>query len=175
MTSPGLPNAEAVARLNAMSETHARQLLTRCCGASRWVEGMLRARPFASPGALSSCAEEVWSGLEGPDFLEAFSHHPEVGADLDELRRKFAATAELSRQEQAGAGSASEATLLALRAGNQAYRERFGYLFIVCATGKNASEMLKLLEARLNNAPELELSIAAAEQAKITQLRLEKI
>ncbi|HYJ11238.1 MAG TPA: 2-oxo-4-hydroxy-4-carboxy-5-ureidoimidazoline decarboxylase, partial [Polyangiaceae bacterium] len=113
--------------------------------------------------------------LAATDFLEAFSHHPEIGANLDELGRKFAATAELSLAEQAGAANASAATLSALRSQNHAYRTRFGYSFIVCASGKTASEMLELLNGRLNNAPEVELGIAAAEQAKITHLRLEKL
>jgi len=136
---------------------------------------MLRARPFASAGALLSEAEEAWARLEECDYLEAFAHHPEIGADLSELRKKFASTAELSLGEQAGATTASEETLLALRAGNRAYRERFGYSFIVCATGKSALQMLALLEQRLPNPADSELHIAAAEQAKITRLRLEKL
>lgn len=136
---------------------------------------MLRARPFASADALLSQADEIWSHLEKPDYLEAFRHHPEIGENLAELRSKFARTAELSLGEQAGVTTASEATLLALRHGNQAYRERFGYSFIVCASGKSASEMLALLEQRLPNTADSELGLAAAEQAKITHLRLEKL
>jgi 2-oxo-4-hydroxy-4-carboxy-5-ureidoimidazoline decarboxylase len=136
---------------------------------------MLRARPFYSAHSLLSQADEAWNRLEARDYLEAFSHHPEIGADLSELRKKFASTAELSLGEQAGATTASEETLLALRAGNRAYRERFGYSFIVCATGKSALEMLALLERRLPNPADSELSVAAAEQAKITRLRLEKL
>ncbi len=136
---------------------------------------MLRARPFGSPSALLSAADEVWGHMEARDYLEAFAHHPEIGSDLGELRKKFASTAELSLGEQAGATTASEATLLALRAGNRAYRERFGYSFIVCATGKTALEMLSLLEQRLPNPADAELGVAAAEQAKITRLRLEKL
>jgi len=94
---------------------------------------------------------------------------------LDELRKKFAGTAALSQAEQAGAFGASEETLLALREKNRSYRERFGYSFIVCATGKTAAQMLALLEARLGNEAQTELAVAAAEQAKITRLRLEKV
>jgi 2-oxo-4-hydroxy-4-carboxy-5-ureidoimidazoline decarboxylase len=161
-------------RLNALPELEARELLTRCCGATRWVDAMLSARPFASTAALHAEADAAWARLEARDYLEAFSHHPEIGADLDELRRRFTGTAALSRGEQAGAASASAATLLALREQNREYRERFGYSFIVCATGKTADEMLALLRGRLQNAPAEELTIAAAEQAKITHLRLEK-
>jgi 2-oxo-4-hydroxy-4-carboxy-5-ureidoimidazoline decarboxylase len=169
------PSSAGLARLNALSEPEARLALERCCGAARWVEGMLARRPFASLIALHDQAELIWRGLAAADFLEAFSHHPEIGANLDELRRRFANTAELSRAEQAGAAQASEQTLQALREQNHAYRQRFGYSFIVCATGKSAPEMLALLEQRTNNAPETELAIAAAEQAKITRLRLEKL
>ena len=175
MASEERPNAAVLDWLNALPPSEARLVLQRCCGAARWVEGMLRRRPFPSAAALLQEAEAVWLELAAADFLEAFSHHPEIGASLDELRRKFAATAQLSLGEQAGAVSASEATLDALRSQNQAYRTRFGYSFIVCATGKTASQMLALLQARLDNAPEVELGVAAAEQAKITRLRLEKL
>jgi 2-oxo-4-hydroxy-4-carboxy-5-ureidoimidazoline decarboxylase len=175
MASDERPSRAALDWLNALPPSEARLVLQRCCGAARWVEGMLQRRPFPSSAALLQGAEAVWRELAAADFLEAFSHHPEIGANLDELRRKFAATAELSLAEQAGAVNASEATLSALRSQNHAYRTRFGYSFIVCASGKTASEMLELLNGRLNNAPEVELGIAAAEQAKITHLRLEKL
>jgi 2-oxo-4-hydroxy-4-carboxy-5-ureidoimidazoline decarboxylase len=162
-------------RLNALSREAAAEALARCCGAARWVEAMLARRPFASLSALLGAAAEVWAELGPEQMREAFAQHPEIGANLDELRSKFAVTGDWARAEQAGAARASEATLLALRSGNRAYRARFGYSFIVCATGKSAGEMRDLLEARLGNPPELELGIAAAEQAKITQLRLEKL
>jgi 2-oxo-4-hydroxy-4-carboxy-5-ureidoimidazoline decarboxylase len=136
---------------------------------------MLEHRPFASTPALLALADRVWSGLEREDFLEAFSHHPQIGADLAELQKKFASTSAWSASEQAGTGSAERATLEALRDENRAYLERFGYIFIVCATGKSAAEMLALLRARLPNDFATELKIAAAESAKITKLRLEKL
>ena len=172
---PARPSWEAVARLNAMPRAEAEQALQRCCGSARWVEVMLAARPFASGVDLLARAERAWHSLLTKDYLEAFAHHPEIGADLDELRRRFASTAALAETEQAGAAGADEATLAALRAQNRAYRERFGYVFIVCASGKSAREMLGLLEARLHNPPELEIGVAAAEQAKITRLRLERL
>ena len=161
--------------LSSADESIARIALTRCCGASRWVEGMLERRPFSDDDALYAAAEEVWAGMTRADILEAFDHHPRIGADIDKLRQKFAATQDLSVSEQSGVASASEATLQALRAGNIAYEERFGHIFIVCATGKTAAEMLALLNARLPNEPDDELRIAAGEQAKITRLRLEKL
>ena len=162
-------------RLNALSLDEATEALARCCGAARWVEAMLARRPFASRAALFAAAADVWSRMTPDDLLEAFAQHPEIGENLAELRGKFAATADWASVEQRGAVGASEATLIALRNGNQAYRARFGYSFIVCATGKSADEMRALLEARLDNPPELELGIAAAEQAAITHLRLEKL
>jgi allantoicase len=169
------PSAAAVERLSSMSEADAREQLRRCCGSRRWVEAMLAARPFESASDLLVHAERVWRTLRIEDYLEAFAQHPEIGADLDELRRRYADTAALAETEQAGAVGADEATLTALRAQNQAYRARFGYVFIVCASGKSAREMLSVLEARLHNSPELEMGVAAAEQAKITRLRLERI
>jgi 2-oxo-4-hydroxy-4-carboxy-5-ureidoimidazoline decarboxylase len=161
--------------LNTLSREEAKEALKRCCGATRWVEAMLARMPFASHTAMYAAAVEIWAQLGADDYREAFSHHPEIGANLDELRRKFAKTAEWSRAEQSSALGASEATLHALRDGNRAYRERFGFSFIVCATGKSAEEMLALLQTRLKHAPDLELDIAATEQAKITHLRLEKL
>jgi 2-oxo-4-hydroxy-4-carboxy-5-ureidoimidazoline decarboxylase len=167
--------AHGVDGLNELSEAEARLLLLRCCGSSRWADGMVAARPYPSLAALLERAVQVWSRCGREDFLEAFSHHPEIGADLSELRRRFASTAALSESEQAGVAGASEHTLLELRRLNQHYRERFGYGFIVCARGKSASEMLALLQQRLAHEPEAELLVAAAEQAQITRLRLEKI
>jgi 2-oxo-4-hydroxy-4-carboxy-5-ureidoimidazoline decarboxylase len=136
---------------------------------------MLARRPFGDREALIRHAREVWATMAREDLLEAFAHHPRIGADLDALRDRFAATRDWSAGEQAAVREASEETLVALRDGNLAYERRFGHIFIVCATGKSAGEMLALLEARLDNEPDRELSIAAAEQMKITEIRLDKI
>lgn len=165
----------AAATLDAMSEDQARAALTRCCGAKAWVEGMLARRPFASDDALYTTAEQVWSTMTRADVLEAFEHHPRIGASLDALREKFSNTASLSAGEQAGALAADEAELTRLRDGNLAYEQKFGHIFIVCASGKTAAEMADILEERLDNPPAAELAIAAGEQAKITRLRLEKL
>jgi 2-oxo-4-hydroxy-4-carboxy-5-ureidoimidazoline decarboxylase len=167
--------SEPHAVLNALPPSAAHDALLRCCGSTRWVECMLEHRPFASTLALFELAERDWHDLETKDYLEAFSHHPQIGADLAELKRKFATTASWSASEQAGAGDAEQATLEALRDGNRDYLARFGFIFIVCATGKTAAEMLELLRARLPNDAATELGIAAGEQAKITKLRLEKL
>jgi len=162
-------------QLSALSPDEARVALMRCCGARAWVEAMLAMRPFGSEQALLRAAQETWSKLGKDDYLEAFSHHPQIGADRAELARRFASTAQLSAAEQSGVAHADAATLDALAEANRAYLARFGYIFIVCATGKSAEQMLSLLRERLPNAPEAELRIAAAEQAKITTLRLQKL
>ncbi|MCC6876339.1 MAG: 2-oxo-4-hydroxy-4-carboxy-5-ureidoimidazoline decarboxylase [Sandaracinaceae bacterium] len=167
--------SDPAAALDGLSESAARAALARCCGATRWVEGMLARRPFRTLQDLLRTADEVWAAMERADVLEAFTHHPRIGADLAGLRAKYAATADWSAGEQAGAAGADEATLIALRDGNLAYEARYGHIFIVCATGKSAAQMLEILRSRMNNDPQKELSIAAAEQAKITKLRLEKL
>jgi len=148
--------------------------LTRCCGSSEWVDLMLQQAPFESVEQVYRLAEQVADSLTAEDWLEAFTHHPQIG-DVASLRQKFAQTADWAASEQAGSAEASEATLQALAEGNAAYLKKFGFIFIVCATGKSAEDMLALLQARLPNDPEKELGIAAGEQRKITHLRLEKL
>lgn len=168
--------SDRIARLlDLASEREAEEMLTRCCGALRWVRAMLARRPFKTDEALFRIADEEWAKMEKADVLEALSHHPRIGASLDELRRKYASTADWSAGEQAGAAQASEETLRALRDGNLRYEEKFGHIFVVCATGKSAAEMLAILEARMHNDPATEIGVAAAEQAKITRIRLEKL
>ncbi len=161
--------------LDAMPEAEARRALTRCCGASRWVTAMLGRRPFGDDAALLAAADALWDQMDEPDVLEAFTHHPEIGSNLDALRDKFGSTAAWSSSEQGAVASATEEVLVALRDDNVVYRERFGFIFIVCATGKTAAEMLDLLRGRLDNPRDVELSIAAAEQGKITKIRLAKL
>jgi 2-oxo-4-hydroxy-4-carboxy-5-ureidoimidazoline decarboxylase len=160
--------------LNALSPEEAAAQLERCCGARRWVAGLLGLRPFTSRDALFLAADDVWSEMGREDWAEAFRHHPRIG-DVEGLRKKFASTASWAAGEQAGAASADESTLEALARGNRVYEERFGCIFIVCATGKSAREMLDILEARLGHDIEHEWAVAAGEQHKITRLRLEKL
>jgi 2-oxo-4-hydroxy-4-carboxy-5-ureidoimidazoline decarboxylase len=157
--------------LDNLSMDDARRMLTACCGSSRWVERMLDRRPFGSSERLLDAARDEWSALTEADWREAFSHHPRIG-DREALRERFPITAHLSEQEQAGVAGAAEDVLDALAEANRAYEQRFGYIFIVCATGKTAEEMLALLGERLSNDPADEVRVAAAEQAKITELRL---
>ncbi|PRQ05609.1 2-oxo-4-hydroxy-4-carboxy-5-ureidoimidazoline decarboxylase [Enhygromyxa salina] len=163
------------ATLDAMTEPEARAALTGCCGASAWVTAMLASRPFVDDDALYARAAQVWAGMERADILEAFDHHPRIGADIQALREKFASTAATAASEQAGAQRATEAELERLRAGNVNYEACYGHIFIVCATGKSAAQMAEILESRLRNSPDAELRIAAAEQAKITRLRLQAL
>lgn len=165
----------ASALLDRATDEEALEALARCCGSTRWARAMASRRPFGSDEALARAADEEWAKAERDDVLEALSHHPRIGANLDELRKKYASTAGWAASEQAGAAAASEETLLALRDGNLRYEAKFGHIFVVCATGKTASEMLALLEARLGNDPATELDVAKGEQAKITRLRLQKL
>ena len=119
-------------------------------------------------------AEDEWYKCSPEDWKEAFSHHPKIG-DIDSLKKKFASTANWAMGEQSGTSTASEETIKALAKGNKEYEGKFGYIFIVCATGKSADEMLAILNSRLPNDPKKEIEIAADEQNKITRLRLEKL
>ena len=161
--------------LNCLPITEAHEVLTRCCGASRWAAEVIALRPLVDINAVHSAADAIWAMMDRTDILEAFSHHPQIGADLVSLRQKFARTANWSAGEQAGLQAADEVTLLGLVEGNREYLTKFGHIFIVCASGKSAAEMLALLQARLANDPDTELKIAAAEQAQIMHLRLDKL
>jgi len=172
---PTVADDSVVGRLNAMSEAERRQAFFRCCGSTRWADRMAAHGAFGSDVELHGVADHVWWELADGDWLEAFTHHPRIGADVEALRAKFAATAAWSEGEQAGVAGADDAVLEALAEGNRTYDERFGFLFIVCASGKSAAEMLGLLRERLDNEPAAELRIAAGEQAKITHLRMEKL
>ena len=119
-------------------------------------------------------AEEVWYQCSEEDWKEAFSYHPKIG-DVESLTKKFASAAEWAAGEQSGVNAASKETIEALAAGNKEYEAKFGHIFIICATGKTAGEMLADLQTRLQNSREVEMEIAAEEQNKITKLRIEKL
>jgi 2-oxo-4-hydroxy-4-carboxy-5-ureidoimidazoline decarboxylase len=159
--------------MNDLPAEDAAGLLLACCGSKRWIARMLDARPFRDSSDLMTSATEIWDGLAGPDYLEAFAAHPRIG-DKEALREKFSED-RWAGGEQSGASGASESVLDALAAANREYEDRFGYIFIICATGKSADEMLDALQSRLPNPPDVELSIAASEQAQITRLRLQKL
>lgn len=164
----------AAEQINQLDEFAAEQALSKCCAAPDWVAQMLARRPFVSEEAVASAATEVWWSLDRDQWLAAFAAHPKIG-DPASLRAKYANTSQWANNEQAGVTAAAEQTLTQLADYNQRYEKRFGFIFIVCATGKSAAEMLSLLQSRINNDPETELKIAAAEQLKITLLRLNKL
>ena len=159
-------------RLDLASDDEARALLTSCCGSTRWADRMVARRPFGSRASLLTAATEEWNTLGPSDWHEAFSQHPKIG-DRQSLRERFPTTHQLSEREQAALRGASEPMLDALAEANRHYEKRFGYIFIVCATGKSAEEMLTLLDQRLPNDETTELRVAAMEQEKITAIRLD--
>mgnify|MGYP000170664730 CR=1 FL=1 len=163
-----------LAKLNELSHADATTAFMQCCTATEWVEQLVQARPFASADELRTQADAIWSTLAEKDFLEAFDGHPKIG-DVGSLKAKYANTKALASGEQSSVNEASDEVINALAAGNTAYEEKFGFIFIVCATGKSAAQMLALLEARLPNDRDTELKNAAEEQRKIYHIRLEKL
>ena len=160
--------------LNGLSDVSARAALAKCCASRAWVAGMLARRPFKLDDDMASVTTEVWWSLSPESWLEAFAAHPQIG-DVESLRATYADTKDWAGSEQSGVESAGETTLHRLAEANEEYRDKFGYVFIIFATGKTAEEMLAILEERLENSPAIELPLAAAEQLKITQLRLQKL
>jgi 2-oxo-4-hydroxy-4-carboxy-5-ureidoimidazoline decarboxylase len=171
-----LPEAPSIGNyLNRLDETSLREQLTKCCSSERWIDRTVVERPFTVNNQfLLRDAAEFWWQMEREDWLEAFAAHPKIG-DVDSLRAKFGNTRAWASGEQAGVAVASDETLRRMAELNREYEAKFGYIFIVCATGKSAEEMLSILESRLPNDSETELRVAAAEQLKITQLRLQKL
>lgn len=161
-------------RLDALSETDAEAALRACCGSRTWVRGMLARRPFTTPAAVFAAADEVWSHATEDDWLEAFRAHPRIG-ESKAAPTQSATAASWSKSEQSGVSSASDAVRAALAEVNAAYEARFGFIYIVCATGRSADEMLAFARARIGSDREAELRVAAGEQAKITRIRLEKL
>ena len=164
-----------MAGLNAIPDEELRSELFRCCGSYAWVEGMVQARPYESQLHMRAAADRVWWSLPEAEWRFAFLSHPRIG-DVNALKEKFAKNANAwEGGEQSGANNAAEATILALKRGNDDYFAKFGHIFLICATGKSAEDMLSALQERLTNRPEAELLIATGEQAKISHLRLAKL
>ena len=161
-------------QLNQAQPPQAQDAFMQCCTSSTWVSRMVADRPYANAAQLASRADANWQHLQESDYLQAFEGHPKIG-DMDSLAKKYATTKALASGEQAGVKSANAGVLQALAEGNQNYLAKFGFIFIVCASGKSAAEMLALLQARLTNDRTTELNIAAEEQRKIFHLRLEKL
>lgn len=163
-----------LSELNGISTESAQAAFSNCCTSQSWIDGMVAARPFDSLEQCHEMALSIWQGLGEKDFLQAFEGHPKIG-DVTSLREKYAHTKKLASGEQSAVDSASEEIIQQLSAGNTAYEQKNGFIFIVCATGKSAAEMLALLNQRLPNDRNSELKNAAAEQAKITAIRINKL
>ncbi len=155
-----------LAQINATNPQRLEAHLLACCGSTAWAHEVAARRPFRDPDHLAAVADEVWNGLSADDHLEAFAAHPRIGER---------STERWSSQEQAGAASAEDAALQALADGNREYEERFDHVFLICATGKTADEMLGALRERMDNDPQTERQVAAEEQRQITRLRLDKL
>jgi 2-oxo-4-hydroxy-4-carboxy-5-ureidoimidazoline decarboxylase len=155
-----------IAALDRLPLDEAEKTLRSVCGSREWARRMTAARPFRTVDRLLERAEEEWRPLSERDWLEALAAHPRIGDRAASGREA---------REQAGALAAGNETLDALERANTEYEARFGYVFVVCATGKSAAEMLALCRARLHNDPSTEIRVAAGEQSKIIRLRLEAL
>ena len=157
---------------NAASEDAALDAMISCCGARRWAKAMVALRPISNVAELSAAADQVWSTMEEADWLEAFACHPRIGEH--KAAHASEQSAAWSSQEQSTASAAAERVLAELAAGNVLYEQRFGFTYIVCATGRSAEEMLVILNRRLASNRASELREAAEQQRQITQIRLGK-
>jgi 2-oxo-4-hydroxy-4-carboxy-5-ureidoimidazoline decarboxylase len=163
-----------IAEFDRLDTDKKKALLQKCCGSTTWVNKMLQAFPANDLIDLLEDADDKWDECTPADWMEAFKQHPVIG-ETQSIKEEFSSTAEWVSEEQSGVNESSEIVLKALAKGNKEYLRKFGYIFIVYATGKSAKEMLALLEERLKNTPEDEIKIAAAEQIRITKNRLEKL
>ncbi len=160
--------------LNLIPKDQLKKELFNCCGSENWVNKMLPFFPADDMVELLNDAEDLWYECSEADWLEAFAHHPKIG-DVESLTKKFASTAQWASGEQSAVTNTSRHIIEALAKGNGEYEKKFGFIFIVCATGKSAEEMLELLQQRLHNSKEDEIKIAMDEQNKITLLRIQKL
>lgn len=163
-----------LAWLNSLPAGDAAQELLQCCGSKRWATQVAGARPHEDLAGLVARANEIWWSLDRDDWLEAFRSHPKIG-EKKSAETVSAQAREWSGNEQAGVNTAATETTNALAELNHAYEAKFGYIFIICATGKTSGEMLAALRERIEHDAREELPLAAAEQSKITELRLKKL
>jgi allantoicase len=165
---------KSLERFNRLPRQRALQALLDCCGSKRWAQQMDARRPFAGETKLFDAADETWSALAREDWLQAFQHHPPIGETRARAKQSTTAS-RWSAKEQSSAKKAKPELLQALAVQNRAYAEKFGYVFLICATGKSSEEILNAVRQRLPNDPDTELRVAAEEQRKIARLRLEKL
>lgn len=160
--------------LNELPVDEAINEFEKCCGSKKWIIVMTGAIPYYSKEELLNNAEETWNGMEDEDVMEVFDHHSKIG-DLSSLKEKFANTKNWSKQEQEGLNTASEDEINLLAQGNIDYEKKFGFIFLIFATGKSPEQMLEALQSRIGNTKEQELVNVRQEQLKITLLRLNKL
>jgi 2-oxo-4-hydroxy-4-carboxy-5-ureidoimidazoline decarboxylase len=169
--TPPIANT-ALARWNSLEATTAAREILPCCGSSAWAAELAARRPFANPDDLCETSDWVWAGLPEDAWHEAFDSHPRIGQ-----QRAHAATDESlawSSEEQRAAAPQEGETKLALGEANRQYEEKFGRIFIVCASGRSAAEILAICRERMKNTADDEMLEAAEQQRQITQLRLRK-
>ena len=165
---------QSISRINGLSVEQATAEFLKCCGSTVWAQRMSDARPFADSDELFSKADEIWWSLGKNDWLESFRAHPKIG-EKKAAKAQSPQASNWSAEEQSGVATAASQTIDDLADLNRQYESRFGFIFIVCATGKSAAEMLEVLKRRFQNDAATEIRIAAEEQNKITRLRLEKL
>ena len=163
-----------LSKLNKSTPKEAFEAFMQCNTSEKWCKSMAESRPYSDYQSVLDTADTHWAKSKEKDLLQAFEGHPEIG-DVSTLREKYRNTEKLAGHEQSGVNTATENTLQSLSQGNKDYKEKFGFIFIVCASGKSADEMLTLLLERLPNSRGKELENAAEEQRKITHIRLEKL
>jgi OHCU decarboxylase len=166
--------SESLEKLNNVEREIAEIRFFDCCGSRKWAQKMTETRPFADLSSLLKEAEQIWQSLEDQDWLEAFASHPKIGSHKA-VPKQQEQSAKWSKSEQSRTQTATEMVLDELAESNRLYENKFGYIFIVCATGKSAEEMLEICQRRLINNADVEFRIAAEEQRKITKIRLKKL
>lgn len=162
-----------LANWNALPAQEAAQQILPCCGSSAWADAMVTARPFSDLAALCESSDRTWRSLAVSDWLEAFNSHPRIGESSRKPDGKLSSP-KWSAQEQQRVSDSAEGTKRALAEANRLYEARFGRIFLVCATGKSAAEILEILRRRLQNDDKTELHVAAEEQRQIIRIRLQK-
>jgi 2-oxo-4-hydroxy-4-carboxy-5-ureidoimidazoline decarboxylase len=166
--------SEVLARWNRLPGAGAEKEIAACCGSKAWARELSRRRPFGNDASLLAAADEVWRALSADDWMEAFRGHPRIG-ESRAARPVEARSAAWSAQEQSGVGGEeADATKASLDEANREYEQRFGHIFIVCATGKSGAEILEILRRRLHNDAAAELNEAVEQQRQITQIRLKR-
>jgi 2-oxo-4-hydroxy-4-carboxy-5-ureidoimidazoline decarboxylase len=163
----GSPEPIDLDSLNALPAGLARRRLLACCSAARWAEELVSGRPYSSADEILARSDDATASLAPADLEQALAGHPRIGAG--------AAADERSRREQAGVLGADPATMTALAGGNEAYERRFGHIYLVCATGRSAPELLALLRERLGNDPGTERGVVRRELGKINRIRLRRL